>query len=73
MASNIWQRTFNVVGLATYLTIMTGELPDRKLLSAARKGEYGRSGSAYLAGSASEPQPADESSDLAHPVAATNV
>ena len=67
MASNIWQTTFDVVGLATYLTIMTGELPDRKLLSAAR------SGSANLVGSASEPQPADESGDLAHPVATTDV
>ena len=73
MASNIWQRRFDVVGLATYLTIMTGELPDRTLLSAARKGEYGPRPTAYLAGSASEPQPADESSDLAHPVAATDV
>ena len=73
MASNIWQTTFDVVGLATYLTIMTGELPDRKLLSAARKGEYDRRGPANLVGSASEPQPADESGDLAHPVAATDV
>ena len=73
MTTNIWRTTFDVVGLATYLTIMTGELPDRNLLSAARSGKHGRSGSAYLAGSASEPQPADESGDLAHSVTATDV
>ncbi len=73
MASNIWRTTFDVVGLATYLTIMTGELPDRKLLSAARTGEYGRNVPAHLAAPASEPQPVDESGDLAHPVAATDV
>ena len=73
MASNIWRTTFDVVGLATYLTIMTGELPDQKLLSAARSGEYGRRGSAYLVAPVSEPQTPDESGDLAHPVAATDV
>ena len=73
MASNIWRTTFDVVGLATYLTIMTGELPERNLLSAARGGEYGRTSPAYLAVPLSEPQPPDESGDLAHPVAATDV
>ncbi|MCH8025192.1 MAG: hypothetical protein IH866_00230 [Chloroflexi bacterium] len=73
MASEIWRSTFNMLGLATYLTIMTGELPDRYLLSAARTGEYGRSGSPYLAAPVSEPQPPDEAGDLAHPVAATDV
>ena len=67
MASNIWQTTFDMVGLATYLTIMTGELPDRKLLASAR------SNAANLVGSTSEPQPADESVDLTHPVATTDV
>ncbi len=73
MTSNIWRTTFDVVGLATYLTIMTGELPDRDILSAARTGKYSRRGSAYLAASVSEPQQADSSADLAHPVAATGV
>ena len=73
MTSNIWRTTFDVVGLATYLTIMTGELPDRRLLSAVRTGEYGRKVPAYLAAPVSEPQPADSSADLAHPVAATGV
>ncbi len=73
MASDIWRTTFDVVGLATYLTIMTGELPERNLLSAARAGEYGRRSPAYRAAPVSEPQPPDESGDLAHPVAATDV
>ncbi len=73
MTSDIWRTTFDVVGLATYLTIMTGELPDRNLLAAARTGKYGRSVPAHLAAPVSESQPADESADLAHPVAATDV
>ena len=73
MTSDIWRTTFDVVGLATYLTIMTGELPERNLLSAVRTGKYGRMGPAYLAAPVSEPQPVDESADLAHPVAATDV
>ena len=73
MTPDIWRTTFDVVGLATYLTIMTGELPDRNLLSAARSGKYGRRVPAYLAASVSEPQPADGSVDLAQSVAATDV
>lgn len=73
MTPDIWRTTFDVVGLATYLTIMTGELPDRSLLSAVRTGEYGRKVPAHIAAPVSEPQPADESADLAQPVAATDV
>lgn len=73
MAFDIWRTTFDVVGLATYLTIMTGELPERNLLSAVRSGEHGRRAPAYLAAHVSEPQPPDEAGDLAHPVAATDV
>ena len=73
MTSDIWRMTFDVVGLATYLMIMTGELPERNLLSAVRDGAYGRRGPAYLAAPVSEPHPPDESGDLAHPVAATDV
>ena len=73
MASDIWRTTFDVVGLATYLTIMTGELPDRNLLSAVRSGEYGRRELTYLVAPVSEPQPPEEAGDLAHPVAATDV
>ncbi len=73
MTPDIWRTTFDVVGLATYLTIMTGELPDRNLLSAVRAGEYDRKVPAHLAAPVSEPQPADGSRELAHPVAATDV
>ena len=73
MASNIWRTTFDMFGLATYLTIMTGKLPDRNLLSAARTGEYDPRGPAYLAAPVSEPQPLDQAGDLAHPVDATDV
>lgn len=73
MASDIWRKTFDVVGLATYLTIMTGELPERSILSAVRSGKYRSDAPAYLAAPMSEPQPPDESGDLADPVAATDV
>ena len=36
MATDTWRTPFDVLGLATYITIMTGELPDRELLDAAR-------------------------------------
>ena len=73
MGTDIWRTAFDVVGLATYLTIMTGELPERNLLSAVRTGKYGRMAPVYLTDPVSEPQPADEAGDLAHPVAATDV
>ncbi len=73
MGTDIWRTTFDVVGLATYLTIMTGELPDPNLLSAAGTGKYGRKIPAHVPAPASEPQPPDEAGDLAHPVAATDV
>ena len=39
MRNERWRTAFDVFGLAAYLTIMTGELPDRKLLAAARRGD----------------------------------
>ena len=33
-----WETTFDLIGLTAYLTLMTGELPDSKLLRLAREG-----------------------------------
>ncbi len=38
MATERWQTTFDLIGLTAYLTLMTGRLPDTKLLSVAREG-----------------------------------
>ena len=38
MATERWKTTFDLIGLAAYFTLMTGELPDSKLLTAARQG-----------------------------------
>ncbi len=38
MATERWQTMFDLIGLAAYLTLMTGALPDTKLLSVAREG-----------------------------------
>ena len=40
MATARWQTTFDLIGLAAYLTLMTGALPDSKLLSVAREGAW---------------------------------
>jgi hypothetical protein len=32
-----WQTTFDLIGLAAYFTLMTGEVPDGKLLQEARR------------------------------------
>ena len=37
MATASWQTTFDLIGLATYFTLMTGEVPDGKLLREARR------------------------------------
>jgi len=37
VATERWQTTFDLIGLAAYLTLMTGEVPDRKLLREARR------------------------------------
>ena len=38
MATSTWQSTFDLIGLAAYLTLMTGEVPARRMLAAAREG-----------------------------------
>ncbi len=38
MARAPWETTFDLIGLTAYLTLMTGELPDSKLLRLAREG-----------------------------------
>ncbi len=38
MAKAPWETTFDLIGLTAYLTLMTGELPDSKLLRMAREG-----------------------------------
>ncbi len=38
MATERWQTTFDLIGLTAYLTLMTGALPDSKLLAVAREG-----------------------------------
>jgi len=38
VATERWQTTFDLIGLAAYLTMMTGEVPDRQLLRVARRG-----------------------------------
>ena len=38
VANAPWENMFDLIGLTAYLTLMTGELPDRKLLTAAREG-----------------------------------
>lgn len=43
MATERWQTTFDLIGLAAYFTLMTGEVPDGKLLREARR-ETGRDG-----------------------------
>ncbi len=37
MAREHWQTTFDLIGLAAYFTLMTGEVPDGKLLREARR------------------------------------
>ena len=32
-----WQPAFDLIGLATYYTLMTGELPDERMMAAARE------------------------------------
>ena len=43
VATERWQTTFDLIGLAAYFTLMTGEAPDGKLLREARRGT-GRDG-----------------------------
>ena len=38
MATPTWQSTFDLIGLAAYMTLMTGEVPERRVLTAAREG-----------------------------------
>ncbi len=38
MATTPWETAFDLIGLTAYLTLMTGELPDSKLLLVAREG-----------------------------------
>ncbi len=38
MATQHWQTTFDLIGLAAYMTLMTGRLPDTRLLTIAREG-----------------------------------
>ncbi len=47
MATTRWQTTFDLIGLAAYFTLMTGEVPDGRLLREARR-ETGRDGLSVL-------------------------
>ena len=38
VATAPWETTFDLIGLTAYLTLMTGVLPDSKLLAEAREG-----------------------------------
>ncbi len=38
VATAPWETTFDLIGLTAYITLMTGELPDSKLLTVAREG-----------------------------------
>lgn len=38
VATERWQTAFDLIGLAAYMTLMTGELPDPTLLRRARRG-----------------------------------
>ena len=49
VATASWQTTFDLIGLATYFTLMTGEVPDGKLLREARR-ETGPSAEIVLSG-----------------------
>ncbi len=48
MAIQTWSSPLDVLGLAAYLTIMTGAPPDRELLAAARREPSVRVGVAPL-------------------------
>ena len=49
VATERWQTTFDLIGLAAYFTLMTGEVPDGKLLREARR-EIGPSAEVVLSG-----------------------
>ena len=49
VATTRWQTTFDLIGLGAYFTLMTGEMPDGKLLREARK-ETGPSAEVVLSG-----------------------